>query len=285
MILLTGVTGKVGDATARALAAKGAELRAIVRDADKAAPLAELGVEILVGDLQDADLVRKAMTGAEKALIVLPNTEHQEAMEKQFTDLAVAAHLKHLVKISSMESSADATVPIPQVHWRLEEYIRAADVPSTIIRPTFFMQNLLGSGTTIKGQGQLLLPMADAVTAMGDSRDVGDVVAEVMTGSGHEGKSYEITGPAVMTFAEVAACFSEVLGKPVEYVDQDPEDFREIMAQFLDDDWHLDAVCKEFALLAAGGQEYVTDTYKEIVGREPTSLRQFIQDFRQVFQD
>lgn len=285
MILLTGVTGKVGDATARALAAKGASIRAIVRDAEKAAPLGELGVELVVGDLGDADLVRQAMEGVEKALIVLPNTRHQEAMETQFTDLAVAAGVQHLVKLSSMEAVAESTAPIPRVHWTVEEYIRAADIPSTMIRPNFFMQNLLMNAATIKSMGKFFMPLGNSTTAMVDSRDVGDLVGEVLTGSGHEGQSYEITGPELLTFYDVAERLSQVLGKTIEYVDQDPASYRETLSQFLTDEWHLDAVCDEFALLAAGGREYLTDTFKEVLGREPRSLDQFIEDFRGVFAD
>ena len=188
MILLTGITGKVGDATARSIAARGASARAIVRDAEKAAPLAQLGIELIVGDLGDGDTVRQAMEGVDKALIILPNSHDQEAMEKQFTDIAVAAGVQHLVKLSSMESVAEATAPIPRVHWAVEEYIRAADIASTMVKPNFFMQNMLTSAATIKSMNKFFLPMGKAVTAMGDTRDVGDFVGEVLTGTGHEGR-------------------------------------------------------------------------------------------------
>ena len=87
MILLTGVTGKIGGETAKQLITKGAKLRALVRDAAKAADLQAAGVELVVGDIADADTVRKALKGAGKAFLLLPNGEQQEANEKQFTDL------------------------------------------------------------------------------------------------------------------------------------------------------------------------------------------------------
>ena len=84
MILLTGATGKIGGETAKQLIAKGASLRALVRDEAKAAHLKEAGVELVVGDVADADSIKRALDGVEKAFLLLPNGEQQEANEKQF---------------------------------------------------------------------------------------------------------------------------------------------------------------------------------------------------------
>ncbi len=218
MILLTGVTGKIGGETARQLIAKGAKLRALVRDAAKAADLKAAGVELVVGDIADADSVKRALAGVEKAFLLLPNGEQQEANEKQFTDLCVAAGVKHLVKMSSMEATATAETSIPRAHWAVEEYIRASGLAWTMVKPNFFMQNLLASAKSIREQGRFSLPMGGGTTGMADARDIGAVCAEVLTGQGHAGKSYEITGPEVLTFNQVAERFSEVLGRKIEYV-------------------------------------------------------------------
>jgi uncharacterized protein YbjT (DUF2867 family) len=277
MILLTGVTGKIGGETARQLVAKGASLRALVRDEAKAADLKAAGVELVVGDIADADTVRQAMDGVDKAFLLLPNGEHQEAWEKQFTDLAVAAGVKHLVKMSSMEAVADAETPIPQAHWASEEHIRASGLDWTIIKPNFFMQNLLGSAGSIKEKRKFFLPMGNGTTGMADARDIGAVCAEVLTGSGHVGKSYEITGPEVLTFFDAADRFSEVLGEKVEYVPLPMEQFREKMTGLLQP-WHLNAVCELFREIAEMGLDHTTSTFKELIGREPISLKQFVED-------
>jgi len=101
MILLTGVTGKTGGAAANALIEKGVSIRALVRDADKAASLKEAGVELIIGDMADRDVVAGALDGVEKAALILPNSKEQRDMELQFTDLAAAAGVKHFVKLSS----------------------------------------------------------------------------------------------------------------------------------------------------------------------------------------
>ncbi len=282
VILLTGVTGKTGGETARQLVQKGARLRAVVRDEAKAAVLKAAGVELVVGDMADADTVRRALKGVERAFLLLPNGESQREVEMQFTDLAVAAGVKHLVKMSSMEAVAHAETPIPQAHWAVEEHIRASGIPWTIVKPNFFMQNLLSSASSIKAQRRFSLPMGNGTTGMADIRDIGAVCAEVLTGNGHAGKSYEITGPEVLTFHDVAARFSEVLGAKVEYVPMPMEQFRERMTRVLEP-WHLNAVCELFREIAEIGLDHTTDTFSKLTGRKPIALRQFIRDNMAVF--
>lgn len=282
MILLTGVTGKTGGEAARQLLAKKVPVRAVVRNEAKAADLKAAGAELVVGDLADPAIVRKALAGVDKALLVLPNGKTQEAVEKQFTDLAKAAGLKHLVKMSSMEAVPHAETPIPRAHWAVEEYIRASGLPWTMVKPNFFMQNLLTSAASIKAQGRFSLPMGDGTTGMADIRDIAAVCVEVLTGQGHAGKSYEITGPEVLTFYDAADRFSEVLGRRIEYVPMPMDQFRERMKNVLEP-WHLNAVCELFREIAEIGLDHTTDTFRKLTGRDPISLRQFIQDYRTVY--
>ncbi|MBL8225208.1 MAG: SDR family oxidoreductase [Chromatiales bacterium] len=277
MILLTGVTGKTGGETARQLLAKGVKIRAIVRNAAKAEDLRAAGVELVVGDIGDAAVVRQALQGVEKAMLVLPNGKTQQANEQQFTDLAKAAGVKHLVKMSSMEAVPHAETPIPQAHWAVEEYIRASGIPWTMVKPNFFMQNLLASANSIKTQKKFSLPMGEGTTGMADIRDIAAVCVEVLTGQGHTGKSYEITGPEVLTFHDVAARFSEVLGEKIEYVPMAMDQFRSRMTGVLEP-WHLDAVCGLFREIAEIGLDHTTDTFRQLMGREPRSVTQFVRD-------
>jgi uncharacterized protein YbjT (DUF2867 family) len=278
MILLTGATGKTGGETAKQLIEKGASLRALVRDEAKAAPLKDAGVELVVGDVLNADDVRRALEGVGKCFMLLPNGKRQLELEKQFTDLAVAAGVKHLVKMSSMEAVADAQTPIPQAHWASEEHIRASGLAWTMIKPNFFMHNLLANAGTIKEQRKFFLPMGNGTTGMADIRDIGAVAAEALSGTGHEGQSYEITGPEILTFYDVADRFSEVLGEKVEYIAIPMEQYREKLSQFLTDPWHLNGVCELFREIAEIGLDHTTDTFKQLIGRDPVSLKQFIEE-------
>jgi uncharacterized protein YbjT (DUF2867 family) len=282
VILLTGVTGKTGGETAKQLLARGVKFRALVRNEAKAEGLKAAGVELVVGDIGDASAVTRALQGVEKALLLLPNGKTQQANEQQFADLAGAAGVKHLVKLSSMEAVAHAETPIPQAHWAVEEYIRASGIPWTMVKPNFFMQNLLASANSIKTQKKFSLPMGEGTTGMADIRDIAAVCVEVLTGKGHTGKSYEITGPEVLTFHDVAARFSEVLGEKIEYVPMPMDQFRTRMTGVLEP-WHLNAVCELFREIAEIGLDHTTDTFRQLLGREPRSVTEFIRDHSAVF--
>jgi len=283
MILLTGVTGKTGGATAKALLGKGVPLRAIVRNAEKAAALKDAGVDLVVGDVTDRAVVDKALKGVERALMVMPNGETQLDSEKQFIDAAKAAGVKLLVKMSSSEAAADAKAPIPKVHYQAEQYLRASGLGWTLLKPNFFMQNMLGSAGTIKEQGKFFLPMADGKTVMTDVRDIGAVAAVVLTGAGHAGKSYDITGPEILSFHDVAARLTKVLGRKIEYVHVPMPAYRQTLSKFLTNAWHLNAVCELFQEIADGHDLHLSDSVQKLTGKPPISLEQFIRDHQAVF--
>ena len=145
------------------------------------------------------------------------------------------------------------------------------------------MQNMLGSAGTIKEQGKFFLPMADGKTAMVDVRDIGAVAAVVLTGSGHAGQSYEITGPEILSFHDVAARFTKVLGRKIEYVHVPMPAYRQTLSKFLTNAWHLNAVCELFQEIADGHDLHLSDSVQKLTGKPPISLEQFIRDHQAVF--
>lgn len=283
MILITGATGKTGSATAHALLSKGAQVRALVRNAEKAAGLADAGIELVVGDATNAADLGKAMAGAERALILLNNFEGQLEAEKGFVAAAKANGVRHIVKVSSMEASPTSRSAIPRLHHAVEEEIKASGLDWTLVKPTFYMQNLLANAATIKSMGKFFLPLGDGRTAMSDCRDIGEVIAKVLTEDGHEGQSYNVTGPELLDFHEVARRFSAVLDKPIEYVNQDPAEYKTMLQQYIPNQWHTDAVCDLFAEIAAGDTDYVTDTVEQLLRRPPLKIDQFIEDHKAIF--
>ncbi len=279
MILITGATGRTGSDAAKGLAKRGLPVRALVRNADKAASLAAAGVQLAIGDAGDAAAVRAALKGVTKIAIILPNGERQLTLEKQLADLAAEARVQQIVKVSSMESVAGAHNPVHRAHWESEEHIRSKGIPWTMVRPSFYMQNFLGSATSIKTEGRFYFPFGETGAAvLTDSRDVGAFVAQMLATTGHENRSYDVTSGDLLSFKQVGELFSELLGKPVAYVAQDPVAYKAFLGKFVTSKWHLDAVCDIFAEVASGYVAHTTKTFAQIMGREPLSLRQFITE-------
>ena len=283
MILLTGATGKTGSATAKALNEKGITFRALIRNEEKRGDIESLGGEVVIGSIEIKEAVDQSMVDVETALILLPNSDNQLSLEKQLVDSAKQAGAKRVVKMSSIEATPDATSPIPKLHLESEEYIKQSGLSWTMIKPNFYMQNLLSSAGTIKDQGKIFLPMGEGKTGMIDTTDVGKVLAKVLSEDGHESMNHEITGPEILSFNEVAEIFSKGLDKQVDYVDVPLAAYKETLGQFLTNQWHLDAVIDLFKGIADGGIEEKTDTYSELMGESPKSLSEFISENSFIF--
>ena len=283
MILITGATGKTGSATAKSLGEKGETFRALIRNEEKKEGLESLGGEVVIGSIENTDVVNQSMQGVKTVLVLLPNSESQLALEKQLVDSAKQAGVERIVKMSSIEATPDATSPIPKLHLESEEYIKQSGLAWTMIKPNFYMQNLLASAGTIKEQGKIFLPMGDGKTGMIDTTDVGKVLAKVLSEDGHESMNHEITGPEILSFYEVAEIFSQVLGKQVDYVDVPMDAYKETLGQFLTNQRHLDAVIDLFKGIAEGGIEDKTDTFNELMGETPKSLSQFLAENSFIF--
>ena len=281
MILLTGITGNIGGATARALLAKGVRFRALVRDPGKAAAWADKGVELVQGDIEDAAAVKRALAGVDRALLVMPNGEFQERAELAFTRTAKEAGLPWLIKLSSPEAVRGTTSPIPLAHIAAEDAIMASGMKWTFVRPSFYMQNFRGSVKGAKASGKLSMPMGNGTVALTDNEEAGAFIAHILTGPNsaqHHGQCYDITGPdPVMNFHQIAAAIGEAIGQKVVYDDCDPKAFQEAIRPFHRNQWHSDAVARLFAEIANDKTPgHKTDTFQKIMGRPGRSLREYL---------
>jgi uncharacterized protein YbjT (DUF2867 family) len=281
MILLTGITGNIGGATARALLARGEHFRALVRDPVKAAAWAEQGVDIVQGDLEDPAAVRRALAGVDRALLVMPNGEFQERVEVSFVRTAREAGLPWIMKLSSPEAVRGTTSPIPLAHIAAEDAIRASGMSWTFVRPSFYMQNFRGSVKSARATGKLSMPMGSGTVALTDNNDAGEFIAHVLTdpeSARHHGQCYDITGPdPVMNFHQVAQAIGEAIGQPVAYDDCDPKAFQAAIRPFHRNEWHSDAVARLFAEIADDRTPgHRTDTFQKIMGRPGRSLKEYL---------
>jgi uncharacterized protein YbjT (DUF2867 family) len=283
MILVTGVNGRVGGAAANYLLNQGVAVRGVARDADKAASLRERGMELVIGDLGDSATVNNAVQGVSSALLVFPNTEQQLEVECGFAAAAALSGVGHLVKVSSMEAGPEAEAIFPATHYKAEEFIRSLGLHSSILRPNFYMQNLLMYAQAIAQTGSFSMPLGKAKTGLIDARDVGEIAGRILMQPANSSQSYPLSGPALMDFHEVAACMSGVLGREIEYVEQSPADFRAFMERIIPNAWHANAVCELFEQIAQDTLAEVTDDSAKLLGHPPTSLEKFISDHAKAF--
>jgi uncharacterized protein YbjT (DUF2867 family) len=162
--------------------------------------------------------------------------------------------------------------------------LRKSRIPYTILQPNSLYQNMLCSAGAIKEQSSFCLPMKDGKQSLVDVRDVASVAIEVLIGNGHEGKTYEITGPASLSYYDVADKLSEALGRPIRYLDVLPEVAKAAMLKAGMSEWNAVAATEIYTVFATGRYAYPTGVVAQITGRSPITFEQFARDHVSMFQ-
>ena len=187
---------------------------------------------------------------------------------------------RHIVFMSLQDAEKNRVVP----HRRVETYLKASGMTYTFLRPSFFMQNLSGiHATDIRERGEIFVPAGRGRTSFIDARDIGAVAAKVLTEAGHEGRAYELTGAAALTYSEVARIFSEVLGREIRYPNPSPFAFyRRMRSRGLEPGFIFIMVAL-YTACRFGLAAHVTNDTRELLGREPIGVAQFAQDYQEAF--
>jgi uncharacterized protein YbjT (DUF2867 family) len=281
-VLITGATGNTGSGLVPALRSAGVDVRAFVRDESKAQPLKDMGVEIVVGDLDQPETIDPAVDGVDKVYLLTWNGATQAQQAQNVIDAAKRAGNPHIVRHSMWGSEKSRIVRQGD---QVEEALKSSGLPWTLVKPTFFMQNTMMAAGTIASDGVIYWYMKDGKLGMIDIRDVVDVAAAVLTGSGHEGKSYILTGPQAVSFHDVASTFSKVLGKEVKYVNVPGEAALESMVGIGMPEWVAKGYLELFEGFSEGFANRVSDNVATLTGHPARSFEQFARDFAQLFGD
>ncbi len=283
MILLTGITGTCGKIVLENLSKQDIPVRALVRDLNKVKELSMSGVEFVQGDLENETSIENAMKGVEKAFLLMANVEEQLANEKRFIDVAKRCNLSHVVKLSASNAEAGSDIELKRFHGDAEEYLAQSGLGYTNIRPNYFMQNMLHSAASIIAEDKFYLPFAEGRTGIIDVADVATFVAKTLTGTGHDGKTYDISGSEILSFYDLAEQMSSVLQREISYIDVPLEDFRSELSNWSPSEWYVNAVMEQFALTAQDKGAMISDTFHEVTNQAPRKFTQFVEDYAAAF--
>ncbi len=282
MILLTGSTGSIGLSLAKLLSQRGIPYRGMVRDVAKASTLGLVGAEWVQGDFQDPASLRPALDGIDRVFLLAPPVENIDRIEAAFLDIAAACGVRHVVNLSAVGAGIDVPHRFGQWHGRTEQYLRESQMDFTILRPNFFLQNLL-TMTAMVQQGTLYVPAGEGKALFVDVRDIAAVAASCLTETGHEGKIYEVTGPISIGYSDIAATLSQVLGRTINYVDIPVAAAKSSMLEMGMPAWLADALNELNVGLKENRFGLVTDVVLAIGHKTPIDLESFIRDNIEAF--
>jgi len=282
-ILLTGATGTVTGAAISYLLGSGARLRALVRDTARAAPLAAQGIELVEGDLERPRTLGGGFEGADTVWILTPPGPRSPEQSSNALWAARQAGVRHVVRMSAVGAAHDAPTINSRMHALSDAELMASGLAYTILRPSFFMQNLLGWAPAVAGEGSLYMALGKGRLAMIDARDIGEAAARVLTTPGHENRTYTLTGPAAVSMAEVAAALGRAIGKAVEYVPVSLEAADQALAGAGVDEWMRTLYIDYFDAYGHDWGAAVTDDFGRVVGHPPRGIDEFARDFAPAF--
>jgi uncharacterized protein YbjT (DUF2867 family) len=219
-ILVMGATGTIGSQVLASLDPKKVEVRALTRAPEKAKLPA--GVTAVKGDPADVDSIRAALDGVSTLFLLGANVADELTQVMLTLNAARDAGVKGVVYLSVFKGAEYSDVPHFVSKATVERMIEAHDIPATILRPSYFMQNDLRQKDVLLDHGAFGLPIGGKGISMVDIRDIGEAAArELMRRETAPGplprETYNLVGPDAMTGASVAAVWSEVLGRTIAY--------------------------------------------------------------------
>ncbi len=282
MILVTGATGTNGSEVLRALSARGVAARAMVRASDRAADL-PAGITAVAGDFDDANSLAQALEGVERAFLLTPSTEHAEGQQKRFVDAAVTAGVRHIVKLSQLAADPDSPVRFLRYHAAVEAKIRGSGLDFTFLRPNLFMQGLLQFAGMIRDQAMFAAPIGEAKVSVVDVRDNAAVAVAALTGEGHAGRIYTLTGPHALTHAQMAAKLGAATGREIAFDDASDDEMRQAMAGVKMPEWQVEGLVEDYAHYSRGEASAVATGVRDATGADPRPFEGFAHDYADAF--
>jgi len=269
---VTGAAGAVGGRVARRLEALGLPQRLVVRDPAKAPEVG--GAQVVAGSYADGESMRRALDGID-TLFLVSGRESRTRLEEHYSvvDAAAAAGVRRVVYTSFLAAAPDATFILARDHYATEERIRSTALAYTFLRDSMYLDSV---PMMVWADGVIRGPAGDGRVACVARDDVADVAVVAMTQAGHEGATYDVTGPEARTLTEMAAVLSRHLGRTIRFEDETLDEARASRAGFGAEAWEVEGWVTSYAAVATGEMDVVSDAVQRVTGHPPLSLEGFL---------
>lgn len=274
-ILVTGATGRVGSEIAQFVDRQANQVLLAARTPESAS---SEEAETVLFDFAQPSTYEPALTGVHSLFLMRPPAvKAVDQRLKQIVDAAIALKVQQIVFLSVLGAEQNKLLP----HRATEDYIKSTGIAYTLLRASFFMQNLSSvHRREIKADSEIFVPAGQGKTSFVDARDVAAVAAAALTEPEHQRKAYALTGREALNYYQVAEILSEVLARPITYAN--PSIFRFIARQLkakmpLDLTLVMSGIYTTAKLGIAGG---LSDDVADVLGRSPISFQTFAKNYR-----
>jgi uncharacterized protein YbjT (DUF2867 family) len=279
-ILVTGSTGTIGSQILTALSGRGVEVRALTRTPDKAKLPA--GVTQVRGDLADPDSFRAALKGVSTLFLLAANVADEMTQAMQAATVAHESGVKGIVYLSVLKSAEFVEVPHFASKHAVERMIEGLNLPATILRPSYFIQNDSRQRDPLLKFNTYAMPIGSKGISMVDARDIGEAAAiELVRRESSPGplprEVYALVGPDQLTGTSIAGIWSEALGRSIGYGGDDLKSMEERLKGGMPA-WHaldLRLMVARYQSDGAIGTAAEVARLTQLLGHAPRSYRDF----------
>jgi NAD(P)H dehydrogenase (quinone) len=250
---------------------------AVVRDAEKAKPIADKGVQVRVANYSDPEALKAALQGVDRVLLISGSEVGQRV--PQHTNVVNAAKDAGVsfIGYTSAPKASDTDLILAPEHKATEEVIQASGIPYSIMRNNWYFENYGQTVEGAKATGEVVSATKGARIPAVPRADLAAGHAAVLTGEGHENTVYEFAGDEAWTWDEFAAALSDVLGTPVTHREVSGEELVEVLKGAGLDEGTAGFVAALDGNIATGALDVKKGDLSGILGRPTTTLRQFLE--------
>jgi uncharacterized protein YbjT (DUF2867 family) len=274
MYLITGATGNIGRGVVEQLHEQGHDVRALVRDPSRA-ELLPAGIDIAVGDLDDAGSVVAALRGVESVFLLHAGagTTQTQTMIDAVRDVGV----NRIVLLSSIGARLRPVPMIGSILAAREDLLRASGLDVTYLRPNGLMSNALAWADGIRENNRVVDPTDPGRQPVVDPDDIARVAALVLTQDGHVGHGYILNGPEALTAREQVETLSDVLGHSIDFVAVTPEQVAKEAIESGTPAQLAGALQNLNELFRAGRAGVIADDIENLTGVAPRTFRDWCE--------
>ncbi len=283
-ITVTGSTGTIGTELVRLLSEAEVPIRGVMRDFSRTRPTTY--VAWLQADLEDERVLEPTLAGSRRLFVLTGNKPGFGETQIGVIRAAERLGVEHVVKLSALGATPRTKAPLAREHYEVEQALEASSMSWTILRPHTFMQNWLGEvAQTVRDEQVIYAAVGDGKVPFIDARDIAAVAAEALLNpEKHAGQRYVLTGGEAVGYQALADALTEVLGTTITYRSLSMEEMRARMESQGVGPKMIDSMLALASYQKAGGPtERVSESVREILGREPRTIHDFVRDHREVF--
>lgn len=279
IVLVTGATGNVGSVVVDALLRRGERVRAAVRS-DTDALRVHAGAETVVFDFESPGTFDAALEGVDRVFLMRPPHMADASAFEPFISAMGEAGISRVIFLSLMGVERNPVVP----HHAIERLLKASGLPWTMLRPSFYMQNLSTTHLAdIRELGEIIVPAGGGRTSLIDSRDIGEAAAVLLSSEGHERRAYTVSGPQAITYDEVARILTQETGREIRYTRPSGRLFARHMRGRGFDPGFVTVMRGIYLVARLRMAGAITDDLEQLLGRPPRTFREFARDHADLF--